>query len=187
MKARKNPTEKQMARRLSRPLESSHDPRIRKDSYWAMRSQNHSPQQSRKAFRDQPPEFREFVVENASDDPDDVIFSEGTIMNEVIIAIRPSLMAHTIEPLEPRNREYTVWSDSITGFGLRVRESGYKCFVFYYRARYSKKLQKLTLGSTKALSLDDASELAKQFRKEVCRGGDPISRLRNAGKRRSKK
>src|SRR3546814_15832346 len=55
MKARKNPTNEQLLRRLRRPLDSDRDPRIKNDAYYALRHQGHPHAPAIRAFRDQQP------------------------------------------------------------------------------------------------------------------------------------
>jgi hypothetical protein len=70
--------------------------------------------------------------------------------------------------LTPREIEYTVWDHEIHGFGVRVRRTGYKSFVLFYRARPKGRLRKITLD-TAIFSLDQARELAKEFLQEQSR------------------
>ena len=62
MKARKNPTDEQLMRRLNRPPESDRDPRFKNDSYWVLRKQGHPHSYAKRVFRDQPPVFHEHTV-----------------------------------------------------------------------------------------------------------------------------
>ena len=39
-----------------------------------------------------------------------------------------------VDTLKPDEREFTVWDDAVTGFGLRVRPSGAMSYVVVYRA-----------------------------------------------------
>jgi len=165
MKARKDPTIKQMMRRLRRPLESNHDPRIRKDGYWALRYQGYPHSYAIRAFRDEPPVFvdrhRQSAEELAGCDPDDLLFDPGSTYTEIIIAMRPPLTEDSISALEPRASEYTVWDQTIRGFGVRVRPSGYKSYVVYYRDLKLAKLHKHTIGKVESFSLEQARRAAR--------------------------
>ena len=59
----------------------------------------------------------------------------------------------------------------VPGFVLIHTPAGYTSYGLVYRAQGDRK--KLTLGSTKALSLGQARTLAGQFRSSVETGGDP--------------
>src|SRR3546814_3633259 len=67
MKARKNPTNEQLLRRLRRPLDSDRDPRIKNDAYYALRHQGHPHASAIRAFRDQPPVIHQRSEEHTSE------------------------------------------------------------------------------------------------------------------------
>ncbi len=60
----------------------------------------------------------------------------------------------SIRRLQPKQREYTVWDTRLAGFGVRVRATGRKSFVFHWSE--SGKAQRITIGSAEFLSLDKA-------------------------------
>ncbi len=128
MKARKNPTDEQLMRRLRRPPESDRDPRYKNDPYWALRKQGYPDSYAKRAFRDQPPIFHERTVSIGADecDPEDLLFPVGSTWTEPEVAMRPPLSAETIAALEPRGAEYTVWDHEVRRFGVRVRPTGHK-------------------------------------------------------------
>jgi len=76
----------------------------------------------------------------------------------------------------------TLWDADVRGLGLRVRRSGRRVFVLFYRnQRCEKRL--LTLGGFPELPLDEARRLAKKTLAEVVIGGDPLAerkRIRRA-------
>jgi len=77
----------------------------------------------------------------------------------------------------------TLWDADVRGFGLRVRRSGRRVFVVFYRSHGGEK-RLLTLGRFPELSLEEARRLAKKTLAEVVVGGDPLAerqRLRRAG------
>ena len=77
----------------------------------------------------------------------------------------------------------TLWDADVRGFGLRVRSSGRRVFVVFYR-RHGGEKRLLTLGRFPELSLEEARRLAKKTLAEVVVGGDPLAerqRLRRAG------
>src|SRR3546814_11213357 len=93
MKARKNPTNEQLLRRLRRPLDSDRDPRIKNDAYYALRHQGHPHASALRAFRDQPPVLHQ---RTASADlgeyvcaPYALLFPAGTNMANIKLEQRP--------------------------------------------------------------------------------------------------
>lgn len=180
VKARKNPTDEQLARRLRRSPESSRNPRIKNDAYWALRHQGYPHSYAKRAFRDQPPVFHERQVSaNAVDcDPDDLLFPPGSTWTEVEVAVRPLLSEEVIRALEPRDSEYTVWDYEVRGFGVRVRPTGHKAYIVNYRVRFKTRLHKHTIGPVTDLSLEQARSVAKEFRCNALMGIDPSKRMR---------
>ena len=182
MKARKNPTDEQRMRRLRRAPISCHDPRIKNDAFWALRDQGYSTSYAKRAFRDTPPEVRIHAVGEANDGyadgADELFFKPGDTWQETVVEIRPELSEQSIAELQPRSSEYGVWDIEIPGFGVRVRVSGYKSYVFCYHVRGQKKVRRITIGNVIGISLAAARELARDYRLEVRRGNDPAMKLK---------
>lgn len=180
MRPRSNPTDEQLTRRMRRPPESCHDPRIKNDAYWALRHQGYPHAYAKRAFRDQLPIIHERTAsENLGEyacDPDELLFPVGSTWTEIEIAIRPELSEETILNLTPRASEYTVWDNQIPGFGIRVRPSGYKSYVVYYRVRHETELHKYTIGNVAEFSLEQARLIAKDFRRAARLGSDLAKR-----------
>jgi hypothetical protein len=63
------------------------------------------------------------------------------------------------------------WDDDVSGFGLRVRDSGTRTWI--YRYRVGKKQRSITLGSATAVSLATARANAGQLEAKIRLGGDP--------------
>ncbi|AZL16333.1 tyrosine-type recombinase/integrase [Rickettsiales endosymbiont of Stachyamoeba lipophora] len=72
------------------------------------------------------------------------------------------------------------WDTEVTGFGVRVYESGKKSYILSYRVSGRKKL--VVLGSTQVLTLDQARNMAKLHLAEVIKGNDP-SESKGRGKK----
>jgi len=177
MKARKNPTNEQILRRLRRPPESCQDARVKNDPYWALRFQGYPHSYAVRAFREEPPAHNELIVPDDApcDDfePEELFFPPGSTVIETKIAIRPELSETAIRELAPRDKEYTAWDQEIRGLGVRVRASGYKSYVLFLRIGHPRKLHKWTIGPTSDYSLKEARSLAKSFRRKARRGDDP--------------
>ena len=62
-----------------------------------------------------------------------------------------------IAGLEPRDREYTVWDTRVAGFGVRVRPSGHRGYVYYRTVK--GRLRKHTLGP---VVLRDVEEVRRE-------------------------
>lgn len=75
--------------------------------------------------------------------------------------------------LQQTSRELTFWDDQVHGFGVRLRPSGHLSFVFFYRSRSTRRLNKVTLGTPAKLSLDLARNEARRLAGQVALGGDP--------------
>lgn len=184
MKLRLNPTNKQLLRRIRRPPESINDPRLVNDAYVAVRQQGYSHSYAKRVYRDQLPQVIERaplgtnkeIADQFGLEPDDLFFEDGETRLELEVEIRPPLTNETILALVPRSIEYTVWDEEVHMLGVRVRTTGYKCFIFYYRIRYETKLHKVTIGSTKQFDLTTAREMAKELRYEARMGRNPFQR-----------
>ena len=70
-------------------------------------------------------------------------------------------------------KKLILWDDVVTGLGLRVYPSGHKAFVFQYYTVYRRK-RLMTLGDYGVLTLDMAREDAREKRRIVLKGGDPL-------------
>ncbi len=70
------------------------------------------------------------------------------------MAERMRLTEKSIKRTRPKQREYTVWDTRLAGFGVRVRTTGRKSFVFHWSE--AGKARRITIGSTTFLTLDKA-------------------------------
>lgn len=78
--------------------------------------------------------------------------------------------------MPPEKNEYTLW-DEVPGFGLRIRPTGVKSFILKYRTLAGEQ-RKLTLGSLRALTVEQARDLARDALVRVRSGGDPAMERR---------
>ncbi|MCQ8279926.1 integrase arm-type DNA-binding domain-containing protein [Acetobacteraceae bacterium KSS8] len=72
----------------------------------------------------------------------------------------------------PGRRDVLVMDADLTGFGLRVSESGVKTFLFQYR--YAGQVRRMRLGTYGDLTPAQARRLAEEARGRVAAGGDPL-------------
>ena len=87
------------------------------------------------------------------------------------------LTKRMIEALEATGADYVAWDSEVTGFGVRVRPSGAKSFILFYRAGSGRSApkRKMTLGALGKLTVDEARKLAKQTIGRVANGADPAA------------
>jgi integrase len=64
--------------------------------------------------------------------------------------------------------------DCVVGFGLRVRDTGSRVWVFQYK--YGNKHNRMKLGTWPALSLEKARGKARKYREDVDDGGNPAAK-----------
>jgi hypothetical protein len=188
MKARKNPTFKQMMRRFRRPPKRD-DPRFKFDSYWALREQGYSHAYAKRAHRDKPPTVT--YIKSETDyacDPEDLLVDgpkdpscPAGHFKQVETDIRPLLTPEVVPTLEPRESEYTVWDSKLPGFGLRVRPSGHKSFIVLCRVRGQKRLKKITIGRAHWIDFDIAREVAQDLLAAAKMGREPTGDFRGLG------
>lgn len=168
MKARKNPTDEQLRRRLRRPPELPHDPRLKIDPYWVLRNQKHPHDYAKRAFRDQPPLVRQITIVDIDDEytrgMDEEFFPVGSTYTTIEVEVRPELSEDTLRDLKPRHKEYTVFDSEVMSFGVRVRPSGYKSYIVYFRGCQESKRRRRTIGRVGKYSLDEARGIARDMR-----------------------
>jgi hypothetical protein len=68
-------------------------------------------------------------------------------------------------------RDVIFWDDDIRGFGLRLRESGERSWVFRYR--FGRTQRSIKLGNANSVLLAVARKNASQLEAEVRLGRDP--------------
>ncbi len=89
-----------------------------------------------------------------------------------------------IRNLKPLStKQFEVWDQAISGFGLRVSPSGTKAFVLVYRI--GGKLKRMTLGRYPDLLLAKARAAAYSAKSKIAAGEDPKPRKLKAHSRRT--
>src|SRR6476646_8847213 len=81
----------------------------------------------------------------------------------------------TVDVIEARETEFTVWDAAVTGFGLRVRPSGAMSYVVVYRAGpgRSAPVRRFTIATVGKIAPEDARARAKVILGAVAHGRDP--------------
>ena len=82
----------------------------------------------------------------------------------------------------PASGESYVWDREIPGFGLRIRPSGASAYVLLYR--FAGRSRRMTLGSGRVLTPDEARKLARQALAAVAAGRDPAAERKQARQKR---
>src|SRR5882724_5078910 len=74
--------------------------------------------------------------------------------------------------LPPMRGQTMVWDGEVKGFALRVTPGGAKAFVLDYRAEGRQR--RITLGQYPEWSVQAARKIAKELKREVDHGRDPM-------------
>jgi integrase len=70
-----------------------------------------------------------------------------------------------------------IWfDDDVPGFGLRVRDTGSRVWVYQYKV--ARKTRRIVLGKASAIKLARAREIASEYHARVRQGGDPVTEKR---------
>lgn len=81
------------------------------------------------------------------------------------------LTKRVVDGMEPGDRDYVVWDREIAGFGVRVRRSGTKTYVFKYRHRAEQRWY--SIGKHGQVTADQARRKAGELNVLVITGEDP--------------
>jgi hypothetical protein len=69
----------------------------------------------------------------------------------------------TVETLHPTGRDFTVWDDTVTGFGVRVRTLSANSYVIVYRAGAGRgaPVRRFTIAAVGKVNPEQAYARAK--------------------------
>jgi integrase len=83
----------------------------------------------------------------------------------------------TVDALKSHGKEFTIWDDSVTGFGVRVRPSGAKSYVVVYRAGSGRgaPVRRYTIAAIGKITPEGARARAKVILGSVAHGRDPAN------------
>jgi integrase len=79
-----------------------------------------------------------------------------------------------IDSAKPESREYVLADAQLPGFGLRVRPSGARTYVFVYR-NAGQKQRRYTIGKPSVFTLEQARKKAKDAAYAASNGSDPAA------------
>jgi integrase len=82
-----------------------------------------------------------------------------------------------VDGLKPNGREYFIWDDKLTGFGIRVQASGATSYVVKYRAGSGRgaPTRRVTIARLGKVTPDEARDLARKLLGSVAHGSDPAA------------
>ncbi len=86
----------------------------------------------------------------------------------------PKITKHTIDSTRPADKDVFVWDSELHGFGLRVKPSGAKAYVFQYRNQ-QRRTRRLTIGRHGVFTPSEARKEARRLAGDVARGLDPAA------------
>lgn len=78
---------------------------------------------------------------------------------------RTRITNRTVEEVIAGEKEFVIWDTTVSGFGLRIRPTGGKSWIFTYRSAGGRagKVQRITIGNAQKLRADPAREEAKRL------------------------
>ncbi len=85
--------------------------------------------------------------------------------------------------LNPDESDRIWFDDSVAGFGLRVRQSGARSWIFQYKI--GRTTRRLVIGQASAIKVGRAREIASEHHAKVRLGGDPVAEKRTRVERAS--
>jgi hypothetical protein len=180
MKERNDPTDEQLLRRLQRQPVGPRDPRARRDGYWALRFQGYSHAYACRALRDVPPQCHREKSTLSGEyidgvDPEDLLFvpKMNVELQTLVVLVRPELTEAVAMTASPRAAEYTIWSEAVPSFGVRIRPSGARTYIVMFRIGGRGRQGKIHLGNPGVVPFDTAKRMARLARFEALAGNDP--------------
>ncbi len=83
----------------------------------------------------------------------------------------------TVDALQSNGAEFTLWDDTVTGFGVRIRPTGAKSYVVVYRAGAGRgaPVRRYTIAAVGKITPERARARAKAILGAVAHGHDPAS------------
>jgi hypothetical protein len=183
--------QKWIRRRLrKRPLDSRDDPRSNRDPYWRLRSKGWPTSIAKRALRG---ELSRLVLNDTPDtaadeykvDAEDVLVWPPKPYRMEIVTRPESLTDQIVSDAPTLGYEYSMPDGNVPGLTLRIRKSGHKSYVLYFRIRRQKKTRKIRIATVGAITLDMAREIAREHLMVARMGKDPAvcsyAKLRRAG------
>ena len=89
----------------------------------------------------------------------------------------PKLTKRAVDAAKPQDKDYFLWDDEVSGFGLRVLPSGKKSYLIQYRT--GGRSRRVALGRHGTITADQARTRAKELLGTVAGGEDPAEEIGN--------
>ena len=84
---------------------------------------------------------------------------------------RVKLTAGRVAEFTTENGQAFLWDSEVPGLALRATSSGNKAYIF--QSRIDGKTPRMTICDTRAWSIDDARNKARDWQKQIDNGQDP--------------
>jgi hypothetical protein len=153
------------------------DPRLKRDSYWFLRNMGYPHAYAKRALRNEPVRYREELTPALSDVQRELLlvdWSERLRVAEVLV--RPEQLTDEIIHNAPcLGYEYSLPDGVIPGLALRVRASGHKSFVLYFRIHLHRKTRKMRIAQAGAMTIVQVRDIARRILVMARCGRDPES------------
>lgn len=81
------------------------------------------------------------------------------------------LSKRTVDKADPAEKDYFIWDDELTGFGLRVFTSGRRSYLVQYRAR--GRTRRFTIGAHGVWTPETARNQARILLGRIAKGDNP--------------
>lgn len=81
------------------------------------------------------------------------------------------LSKRAVDQAAPTEKDYFIWDDELSGFGLRVFASGRRSYLVQYRAR--GRTRRYTIGPHGVWAPETARNQAKVLLGRIAQGGNP--------------
>ena len=88
------------------------------------------------------------------------------------------LTKRAVEGMPAQDRDYIVWDDELSGFGVRIFPSGRKSYLVQYRA--GGRTRRRSIGQHGALTAEESRKEARKLLGAVAKGGNPAEERRVA-------
>jgi Arm DNA-binding domain len=175
------------------------DSRFKLDPYWRMRALGFSHSYAKLVLRTEPilvvpltPLDPVKIAEEYGVNPDDILIQIGPDelhrQKQVEIAIRPeTLTEQVVTEAGPLGYEYSIKEGRVPGLVLRIRSSGHKSYVLYYRVDGCTKTRKIRIATAGAVTLEMARDMARRHLMVARMGKDPAVWRFNEIRRRLEK